>query len=146
VQGRFQFSEEIKDSSLKSWLCLSSPKDGWKRGMGAIGRKLPYLCSCDSGSNHAVRFLQSWKTALIARDAFPCELWWLAGRHEILCSKIQLMLARDGLAGALTVFVNVSSHDRRRGRGFGSDNQSSEKYNTTASTRMRNHSFQSCQR
>ena len=37
LQMRFQFSEEIKDSSLKSWLCLSSPKDGWKRGVGAIG-------------------------------------------------------------------------------------------------------------
>lgn len=112
MQGRFQFSEEIKDSSLKSWLCLSSPKDGWKRGVGAIGRELPYLCSCDSGSNHAVRFLQSWDTALIARDALARELWWLARRDEILCCKIQVMLVQDGCAGALAVFVNVSSHDR----------------------------------
>jgi hypothetical protein len=93
-------------------LCLSSPKDGWKRGVSAIGWELPYLCSCDSGSNHAVRFLQSWKTALIARDALARELWWLARRDEILCCKIQVMLVQDGWAGALAVFVNVSSHDR----------------------------------
>lgn len=102
MQGRFQFSEEIKDSSLKSWLCLSSPKDEWKRGVGAIGRELPYLCSCGSGSNHAVRFSQSSRTALIARDGFRREWWCWRGRRGISLQRKEI-LAIDALgAGALT--------------------------------------------
>jgi L-asparaginase II len=55
--------------------------------MGAIGRELPYLCSCDSGSNHAVRFAQSLETALVAPDALRCELWWLAREETRILSQ-----------------------------------------------------------
>lgn len=66
VQGRFQFSEEIKDSSLKSLVVFIIAKRRVKRDTGWLkrGRGMRHtICSSDSGSNHAVRFCSLVETA-----------------------------------------------------------------------------------
>lgn len=62
----------------------------------------PYLCSCDSGSNHAALILQPLKTARITLNVIGCELWWLTRRGEESSAARAKILTSDGLAFELS--------------------------------------------
>ena len=84
VQGRFQFSEEIKDSSLKSLVVFIIAKrrvksdTGW-RGGGGLRRT---ICMGHSGSNHAAPVLQSFG------DCAP--------RVEVVVDLLRRLCVREG--------------------------------------------------
>ena len=87
--------------------------------MGAIGWELPYLCSCDSDSNHAARFLQSWKTALIARGA---RVVVVVGRKEI---RLRRTFKYWPQRGSRALAAYVSAHNRTAASVVSIDNNNS---------------------
>jgi hypothetical protein len=82
VQGRFQFSEEIKDSSLKSLVVFIIAKRQMEReGLcDWVGEAVPLQLR--QRFKPCCPVLQSVKTALITRNAIRCVWWWLSRRDE----------------------------------------------------------------